>query len=68
MINEDTHSMNESMTDHESKSQDLIGPTNKSSDQLGQSADHVVRLSLTAIIYVSIISPFDFRTPIDPSF
>ena len=54
MINEDTHGMNESMTDHESKSQDLIGPTNKSSDQLGQPADHVVRLSLIAIIYAAI--------------
>ena len=56
MINEDTHGMNESMTDHESKSQDLNGPTYKNLDQLGQSADHVVR------IYVSILSPSNFRT------
>ena len=59
--------MNESMTDREMKSQDLIA-SNKSSDQLGQPADHVVRLSLIAIIYVSIFNPFNFRTPIDHSF
>ena len=62
MINEDTQSMNESMTDHESKSRDLNGPTYKSSDQLGQSADHVVRLCQIAIIFASIFSPSNFRT------